>query len=39
MKKNFPIFVKEIDMQDLEAQHVPNKMDAKKTVPTHIKIN
>ena len=36
MKENFPNLVKEIDMQDQEAQKVPNKMDAKKPTPRHI---
>ena len=38
MKENFPNLVKEIDMQVQEAQRVPNKMDAKRPPPTHIKI-
>ena len=32
MKENFTNLVKEIDMQDQEAQRVPNKMDAKSPV-------
>ena len=36
MKENFPNLVKEIDMQDQEAQKVPNKMDAKRLPPRHI---
>ena len=28
--------VREIDIQVQEAQRVPNKMDAKRTTPTHI---
>ena len=35
MKDNFSILVKEIDMQAQEAQRVPNKMDAKRTIPRH----
>ena len=38
MKEIFPNLVKEIDMQVWEAQRVPNKMDAKRPPPTHIKI-
>ena len=38
MKENFPSLVKEIDMQAQEAQRVPNKMDAKRLTPRHIKI-
>ena len=38
MKENFPNLVKEIDMQVQEAQRVPNKMDEKRTTPTHITI-
>ena len=38
MKENFPNLVKEIDIQVLEAQRVPNKMDPKRTTPRHIKI-
>ena len=34
--KNFPSLVKEIDMQVQEAQRVPNKMYAKRPIPTHI---
>ena len=36
MKENFPNLVKEIDIQVQEAQRVPNKLDPKKTTPTHI---
>ena len=36
MKENFPNLVKEIDMQDQEAQRVPNKMDAKRYTPRQI---
>ena len=36
MKANFPILVKEIDMQVQEAQRVPNKMYAKRPAPRHI---
>ena len=36
MQENFPILVKEIDMQVQEAQRVPNKMDAKRTTLRHI---
>ena len=35
-KENYPSLVQEIDMQVLEAQGVPNKLDAKRTTPTHI---
>ena len=35
VKENFPNLVKEIDMQ-VQAQRVPNKMDAKKPTPSHI---
>ena len=38
MKENFPNLVKEIDMQVQEAQRIPDKMDAKKPTPRHIKI-
>ena len=38
MKENFPKLVKEIDMQDQEAQKVPNRMDAKRAIPKHITI-
>ena len=38
MKENFPNLVKEIDIQVQEAQRVPNKMDEKRTTPTHITI-
>ena len=36
MTEKFPDLVKEIDIQVQEAQRVPNKMDAKKTIPKHI---
>ena len=36
MKETFIILVKEIHMQDQEAQRVPNKMDAKRPTPRHI---
>ena len=36
MTANFPILVKEIDMQVQEAQTVPNKMDVKRPTPRHI---
>ena len=36
MKENFPNLVKEVDIVVQEAQRVPNKMDAKKTIPRHI---
>ena len=36
MKETFPNLVKEIDMQVQEAQRVPNKMDAKTSIPRHI---
>ena len=36
MKENFPNLVKEIDIQDQEAQRVPNKMDPKRSTPRHI---
>ena len=38
MKENFPNLEKEIDMQVQEAQRIPNKMDAKRPTPRHIKI-
>ena len=38
LKGNFPSLVKEIDIQVQEAQRVPNKMDAKRPTPRHIKI-
>ena len=34
-KKNFPLLVKEIDMQVKDAERVQNKMDAEAT-PRHI---
>ena len=36
MKENFPNLVKEIVIQGLEAQRVPNKLDPKRTTPRHI---
>ena len=36
MKENFPNLVKEIDMQVQKAHRVQNKMDAKRTTPSHI---
>ena len=36
MKENFPNLVKEIDMQVLEAQRVPNKLGPKKITPRYI---
>ena len=36
MKENFPTLVKEVDMQVQEAQRVPNKMDTKRPIPSHI---
>ena len=36
MKENSPNLVKEIDIQVLEAQQVPNKLDSKRTTPRHI---
>ena len=36
MKENFPIFVKEIDIQVQEAQRIPPKLDPKRNTPTHI---
>ena len=38
MKENFPDVVKEIDMQVQDTQGIPNKMDAKRPTPRHIKI-
>ena len=38
IKENFPNLVKEIDMQVQEAQRVPNKTDAKRPTPRHIRI-
>ena len=38
MREKFPNLVKEIDIQIQEAQRVPNKMDAKRPTPRHIKI-
>ena len=37
-EENFSNLVKEIDMQVQEAQRVPNKMDAKRPTPRHIRI-
>ena len=36
IKENFPNLVKEIDVQDQEAQRVSNKMDAKRPILRHI---
>ena len=36
MKENFPNLLKEIDMQVLETQRVPNKRDAKSPTPRYI---
>ena len=38
VKENFPNLVKETDMQVQEVQRAPNKMDAKRPTPRHIKI-
>ena len=35
MKEDFPNLVKEIDIHIQEAQGLPNKMDTKRTTPTH----
>ena len=34
--ENFPILVKEIDIQVQQAQRVPNKLDPKRITPRHI---
>ena len=37
MKENFPILVKEIDIQVQGAQRIPNNLDPKRnTTPRHI---
>ena len=36
MKENFLNLVKEIDMQVIEVERVPNKTNAKKSTPRHI---
>ena len=36
MTENFPKLVKEIDVQVQEVQRIPNKMNPKRTTPTHI---
>ena len=36
MKENYLHLVKEIDMQDQEAQTVPKKLDPKRNTPRHI---
>ena len=36
MKENCPHLVKEIDVQDQEAQRVPNKMVAKRPTPRNL---
>ena len=38
MKENFPNLVKEINIQVQKSQRVLNKIDAKRTTPTHIKM-
>ena len=38
MKENFPNWVKEIDTQVQETERFPNKMDAKRPTPRHVKI-
>ena len=38
IKENFPNLVQEIDMQVQEAQRIPNKMDANRPTPRHIRI-
>ena len=35
MKENFPILVKEIDIQVQEAQRIPKKMDPNRTTTRH----
>ena len=34
--ENFPNLVKEIDIEDQEAQRVPHKINPKKPTPNHI---
>ena len=36
MKENFPSLVKELDMQDQDAQRVPEKLDPRRNTPRHI---
>ena len=36
MKENFPNLLKEIDMQEQEAQRVSNKMNTNRLTPRHI---
>ena len=36
MKEKFHNLVKEIDIQVQESRRVPNKLDPKRTTPTHI---
>ena len=36
MKENFPNLGKEIDIQVQEALRTPNKLDPKRTTPSHI---
>ena len=36
IKENFPILVKEIDLQVQEVQRVPKKLDPRRNTPTHI---
>ena len=38
MKENFSNVVKEIDIQDQEAQRVPNKLDPRRSTPRNIVI-
>ena len=36
MKENFPNLAKELDIQNQEAQRVPNKVNPKRATPRHI---
>ena len=36
VKENFPILVKEIDIQVQEVQKIPIMMDAKRSTPRHV---
>ena len=36
MKENFSNLGTEIDIQDQEAQRVPNKLDPRRKIPRHI---
>ena len=36
MEENFPSLVRAVDIQIQEAQRVPNKMDTKRPIPSHI---